>query len=46
MSDVAAEMRESLDLVTVLKTGARGIREAMDLPAVTIRLVDQGDEPE
>ena len=44
VSDVAAEMRESLDLITVLKTGARGIREAMGLPAVTIRLVEQGDE--
>lgn len=46
VSDVAAEMRESLDLVTVLKTGARGIREAMGLPAVTVRLVDQEVESE
>jgi len=46
VSDVAAEMRASLDLVTVLKTGARGIREAMGLPTVTIRLVDQGAELE
>jgi len=42
VSDVAAEMRESLDLVTVLKTGARGIRGAMGLPAVTIRLIEEG----
>jgi len=46
VSDVAAEMRASLDLITVLKTGARGIREAMGLPTVTIRLVDQGAELE
>jgi hypothetical protein len=40
VSEVAAQMRESLDLTTVLKSGARGIREAMGLPAVTVRLVD------
>lgn len=46
ITEVAAEMRESLDLTTVLKTGARGIREAMALPAVTIRLVDEDVEPD
>jgi GAF domain-containing protein len=40
VSEVAARMRESLDMTTVLKSGAEGIREAMDLPAVTVRLVE------
>jgi GAF domain-containing protein len=38
VSEVAASMREILDLETVLKTAAQGIRQAMDLPAVTVRL--------
>jgi hypothetical protein len=38
IGDVAARMRESLDVESVLKTGAVGIREAMGLPAVTVRL--------
>jgi hypothetical protein len=38
VSQVTAGMREVLDLDTVLKTAARGIRQAMDLPAVTVRL--------
>lgn len=45
VSDVAAQMRESLDLSTVLRSGAEGIREAMGLRAVTVRLVD-GDGQE
>jgi GAF domain-containing protein len=43
--EVAARMRESLDMDTVLRTGVEGIREAMGLPAVTVRLLD-GDERE
>jgi GAF domain-containing protein len=38
VSEVTASMREILDLETVLKTAAQGIRKAMDLPAVTVRL--------
>lgn len=38
IGEVAARMRESLDVESVLKTGAVGIREAMGLPAVTVRL--------
>jgi GAF domain-containing protein len=43
VSEVTARMRESLDMSTVLRSGAEGIREALGLPAVTVRLVD-GDE--
>jgi GAF domain-containing protein len=38
VTEVTASMREILDLETVLKTAAQGIRQAMDLPAVTVRL--------
>jgi GAF domain-containing protein len=41
IGDVVAQMRESLDVESVLRTGAVGIREAMDLPAVTVRLTDR-----
>lgn len=41
VGDVVAQMRESLDVESVLKTGAVGIREAMGLPAVTVRLTDR-----
>lgn len=41
VGDVVAQMRESLDVESVLKTGALGIREAMGLPAVTVRLTDR-----
>jgi len=41
IGDVVAKMRESLDVESVLKTGAVGIREAMGLPAVTVRLTDR-----
>lgn len=44
VSKVAAEMRESLDMATVLRSGVQGIREAMGLPAVTVRLVDEDRE--
>jgi len=43
VGEVAAQMRESLDMDTVLKTGVEGIRKAMGLPAVTIRLVGGDD---
>ena len=39
VSEVAAQMRESLELSTVIKTAAQGIRQAMGLPAVTVRLL-------
>ncbi len=42
VGEVAAKMRESLDMATVLKTGVEGIREAMGLPAVTVRMVEGG----
>jgi GAF domain-containing protein len=38
VGEVTASMRQVLDLETVLKTAAQGIREAMNLPAVTVRL--------
>jgi GAF domain-containing protein len=43
VSKVAARMRQSLDMTTVLKAGAEGIRDALGLPGVTVRLMD-GDE--
>jgi GAF domain-containing protein len=42
VGNVVAQMRESLDVESVLRTGAEGIREAMELPAVTVRLTDRG----
>jgi GAF domain-containing protein len=45
VSEVTASMRV-LDSETVLKTAAQGIRQAMGLPAVTVRLADRdGDNP-
>jgi GAF domain-containing protein len=44
VGEVAAQMRESLDMATVLKAGAEGIREAMGLPAVTVRMVEDGGD--
>ena len=44
VSEVAAGMRGTLDLETVLKTAAFGIRRAMDLPAVTVRLGESDGE--
>jgi len=41
IGDVVGQMRESLDVESVLKTGAAGIREAMGLPGVTVRLTDR-----
>jgi GAF domain-containing protein len=38
VGEVTASMREVMDLETVLKTAAQGIRQAMNLPAVTVRL--------
>ena len=43
VGEVAARMRESLDMTTVLKEGAAGIRDAMGLPAVTVQLMDGGE---
>jgi hypothetical protein len=40
VSEVTASMRV-LDSETVLKTAAQGIRQAMGLPAVTVRLADR-----
>ena len=36
--EVAARMRETLDVETVLKTTAQQVRQALDLPEVVIRL--------
>ncbi len=44
VGEVAARMRESLDVEGVLKTGAVEIREAMGLPAVTVRLAELNDD--
>jgi GAF domain-containing protein len=43
VSDIAARLRESLDMESVLKSAAEEVREAMGLPAVTVRLRPQGD---
>ncbi|MFW6135627.1 MAG: GAF domain-containing protein [Chloroflexota bacterium] len=40
VGEVTARMRETLDVESVLRSGAVGIREAMGLPAVTVRLAD------
>jgi GAF domain-containing protein len=37
--EIAASLRQSLDLETVLKTAAQDIRRTLDLPEVTVRLV-------
>jgi GAF domain-containing protein len=40
ISEVSAEFRESLDVESVLKTAVSKIREALNLPEVTIRLAE------
>jgi len=44
VGEVAASMRESLDVEAVLKAGAVEIREAMGLSAVTVRLAELDDD--
>jgi GAF domain-containing protein len=47
IGQVTAQMRETLDLETVLKTAVQEVREAMDLPEVVVRLVPEADaQPE
>ena len=46
VSEVTAQIRESLDVSTVLRSAAEGIREAMGLPGVTVRLLDGDGEVE
>jgi GAF domain-containing protein/HAMP domain-containing protein len=41
VADVAAQMRRSLDVETVLRTAAERIREVLDLPEVTVRLAPE-----
>ena len=36
--DVVARVRETLDMETMLKTAAQEVRQALNLPEVTIRL--------
>ncbi len=43
VGDIASRLRESLDMESVLKSAAEEVREAMDLPAVTVRLAPRGD---
>jgi GAF domain-containing protein len=40
ISDVSSEIRETLDINTILKTTAEKVRQIMNLPEVTIRLAD------
>ncbi len=41
IGDVAARVRETLDMETMLKTAAQEIRQALGLPEMTIRLAPQ-----
>lgn len=41
ISDLTAEIRESLDMETILRTAAARLREELDLPELTIRLTEQ-----
>ncbi len=41
ISEIVARVRQTLDLETVLRTAAQEIRQALDLPEVTVRLVPQ-----
>lgn len=39
--EVAARMRETLDVETVLRTAAQSVRQALDLPEVVVRLASR-----
>jgi GAF domain-containing protein/HAMP domain-containing protein len=41
IGDVVAQIRETLDMETMLKTAAQEVRQALGLPEVTIRLASQ-----
>ncbi len=43
VSEVTDRIRGSLDVETVLRTAVQDIREAMDLPAMTVRLVSSSE---
>jgi len=43
ISEVSAEMRETLDINTILMTTAEKLRSMMNLPEVTIRLTEPSD---
>ncbi len=43
--ELAASLRQSLDLETVLKTAAQDIRRMLELPEVTVRLVPPVEAP-
>jgi GAF domain-containing protein len=46
IGELTAEIRESLDMETILRTAANRLREVLDLPEVTIRLSDQAPPAE
>lgn len=46
LGTVTAQMRETLDIHTVLRTAARQIRESLGLPEVTVRLSPQDGAPD
>ena len=43
--EIAARMRETLDVDTVLRTAAQEIRQALGLSRMTVRLATEPDEP-
>jgi len=43
IGEVTDRVRETLDIETILKTGAREVRQALDLPEVVVRLVARPD---
>ena len=43
IGEVTDRVRETLDIETILKTGAREVRQALDLPEVVVRLVTRPD---
>ena len=44
ISEVSAEIRETMDISTIVKTAAEKIRLAMNLPEVTIRMADPASQ--
>ncbi|MBI3160330.1 MAG: GAF domain-containing protein [Chloroflexi bacterium] len=46
ISELTVEIRESLDMETILRTAASRLREVLDLPEVTIRLTERTSQPD
>jgi GAF domain-containing protein/HAMP domain-containing protein len=44
--EIAANLRQSLDFETVLRTAAQDIRRMLELPEVTVRLVPPAEQPD